>query len=76
MGLPAFVRFPGGTSYTSCNWWERSPNPNNSDNFYDVNNDGNPNNGNNASNENGVVSGFCSWWLSSLALGDQAKTDG
>ncbi len=40
------------------NWWERSPNINNSNNFYNVNTSGNPNNNNNANNANGVCLGF------------------
>jgi len=38
----------------NCNWWERSPNYNNSNNFCNVNTNGNANN-NNASNSNGVA---------------------
>lgn len=41
-----------------CNWWERSPNRNNSNNFYNVNLTGNPNNNNWASNRLGVCLGF------------------
>lgn len=40
------------------NWWLRSPNVNNSTNFWNVNNNGNCNN-NNANNNNGVAFGFC-----------------
>lgn len=40
------------------NWWERSPNVGNSNNFYNVNTSGNPNNNNNANNANGVCLGF------------------
>ncbi len=36
------------------NWWERSPNYNNSSNFCNVNSDGTANN-NNASNTNGLA---------------------
>lgn len=41
------------------NWWERSPNINNSNNFNNCNTSGNPNNNNNANNANGVCLGFC-----------------
>lgn len=40
------------------NWWERSPNSGNSNNFCNVNSNGNANN-NNANNSNGVAFGFC-----------------
>ncbi len=40
------------------NWWERSPNVNNSNNFVNCNSNGNPNNNNNANNANGVCLGF------------------
>lgn len=40
------------------NWWERSPNVGNSNNFYNVNTTGNPNNNNNANNALGVCLGF------------------
>ena len=43
---------PSGANNT--NWWLRSPNVNNSNNFGNVNSNGNPNN-NNANNSNGVV---------------------
>ena len=39
------------------NWWERSPNASNSNNFCNVNSNGNANN-NNANNTNGVCFGF------------------
>lgn len=39
------------------NWWERSPNATNSNNFCNVNSDGNAN-ANNANNSNGVAPGF------------------
>ncbi|MGN1175793.1 MAG: DUF6273 domain-containing protein [Roseburia sp.] len=39
---------------TASNWWERSPNYNNSTNFCNVNSNGNANN-NNASNTNGLA---------------------
>lgn len=42
------------------NWWERSPNSGNTNNFCNVNNDGNANN-NNASNSNGVSFGLCNF---------------
>lgn len=42
---------------TAVNWWERSPNYNNTNNFCNVNNNGNANN-NNASNSNGFVPDF------------------
>lgn len=42
------------------NWWERSPNSGNSNNFCNVNSDGSANNNNNnANNNNGVAFGFC-----------------
>ncbi|MBR2858953.1 MAG: hypothetical protein IKB90_02525 [Alistipes sp.] len=41
-------------------WWLRSPNVNNSTNFYNVNTTGTVNNNNNnANNSNGVCFGFC-----------------
>ena len=40
------------------NWWERSPNYNNSSNFCNVNSDGSANN-NNASNSNGLAPFGC-----------------
>lgn len=41
------------------NWWERSPNATNSNNFCNVNSNGNGNaNNNNANNSNGVAFGF------------------
>ena len=40
------------------NWWERSPNINNSNNFNNVNTGGNPNNNNNANNSNALSFGF------------------
>ena len=36
------------------NWWERSPNSGNANNFCNVNNNGNANN-NNANNNNGIA---------------------
>jgi len=42
---------------STANWWERSPNYNNSNNFCNVNNNGNANN-NNAQNANGVAPDF------------------
>ena len=50
--------FAHGCSGAVNNWWERSPNINNSNNFNNVNTSGNPNNNNNASNRNGVCLGF------------------
>lgn len=44
-------------SCTANNWWERSPNGNNSNNFCNVNSNGNANN-NNADNSRGVCFGF------------------
>lgn len=44
-------------SCTANNWWERSPNGNNSNNFCNVNSNGNTNN-NNANNSRGVCFGF------------------
>ena len=44
----------------SYNWWLRSPNVTNTNNFRYVNNDGNVNN-NNASNSYGVSFGFCDY---------------
>ena len=44
-------------SCSTVNWWERSPNYNNSNNFCNVNNNGNANN-NNANNSNGVAPDF------------------
>ena len=42
------------TVCSAVNWWERSPNYNNSNNFCNVNSDGSANN-NNASNSNGLA---------------------
>ena len=42
------------------NWWERSPNSDNTNNFCNVNNSGNANN-NNASTSNGVSFGLCNF---------------
>lgn len=47
-----------GVVCSANNWWERSPNASNTNNFCNVNSDGNANN-NNASNSNGVAFGFC-----------------
>ena len=41
-------------SRSANNWWERSPNYNNANNFCNVNSDGSANN-NNASNTNGIA---------------------
>lgn len=41
-----------------CNWWLRSPNASNTNNFCNVNTNGNANN-NNAYNSNGFAPGFC-----------------
>lgn len=51
---------PVGGDFPQCstaNWWERSPNSNNSNNFCNVNTNGNANN-NNASNSNGLAPDF------------------
>ena len=54
--------FNGSSPATLCrsanNWWERSPNSGNTNNFCNVNSNGNANN-NNASNSNGVSFGLC-----------------
>ena len=42
---------------STANWWERSPNYNNTNNFCNVNTNGNANN-NNANNSNGVAPDF------------------
>lgn len=44
---------------STANWWERSPNYNNANNFCNVNTNGNANN-NNASNSNGLAPDFVS----------------
>lgn len=45
-------------------WWLRSPNVNNTTNFYNVNTTGTVNNNNNnASNSNGVCFGFCGRYI-------------
>ena len=49
---------PGSTA----NWWERSPNASNSNNFCNVNSNGNANN-NNANNSNGVAPDFKKLWV-------------
>ena len=55
------MRIPWVRFCYSCpaasNWWERSPNGSNTNNFCNVNSNGNANN-NNASNSNGVAFGF------------------
>ncbi len=43
----------------SCYWWERSPRPYGSGDFYGVNRDGNPNYAGDNSDAYGVVHGFC-----------------
>ena len=45
-------------SGSASDWWLRSPNVSNSNNFRYINSTGNVNN-NNASNTNGVSFGFC-----------------
>ena len=45
---------PKQHSKSANNWWERSPNYNNTNNFCNVNNTGNANN-NNANNTNGFA---------------------
>lgn len=50
----------GEDFYSRCstaNWWVRSPNYNNANNFCNVNTNGNANN-NNASNSNGLAPDF------------------
>lgn len=42
---------------TTANWWERSPNYNNANNFCNVNTNGNANN-NNSRNSNGLAPDF------------------
>lgn len=44
-------------SVSAVNWWLRSPNASNSNNFVNVNTDGTVNN-NNANNSNGLAPGF------------------
>ena len=55
MGYP----LPVGSG-SANNWWLRSPNSGNSNNFCNVNSDGSANY-NNASNSNGVCFGFCAY---------------
>lgn len=50
IGIPMFKG-------SANNWWLRSPNSGNSNNFCNVNSDGTANN-NNANNSNGVCAGF------------------
>ncbi|MCR5084901.1 MAG: DUF6273 domain-containing protein [Succinivibrionaceae bacterium] len=45
------------TSVSACNWWVRSPNYNNANNFCNVNTDGSANN-NNSRNSNGLAPDF------------------
>lgn len=45
----------------ACNWWLRSVNATNTNNFCNVNTDGSANN-NNANNSLGVASGFNATW--------------
>ena len=53
---------------STANWWERSPNYNNSNNFCNVNTNGNANN-NNARNSNGLAPDFVNQkWLGSNAV--------
>ena len=53
---------------STANWWERSPNYNNSNNFCNVNTNGNANN-NNARNSNGLAPDFVNQkWLRSTAV--------
>ena len=53
---------------STANWWERSPNYNNSNNFCNVNTNGNANN-NNARNSNGVAPDFVSQkWFGSIVV--------
>ncbi|WP_366915104.1 DUF6273 domain-containing protein [uncultured Eubacterium sp.] len=56
--LVVFCGLLGCCGGSANNWWERSPNSGNSNNFCNVNSNGNANN-NNASNSNGVAFGFC-----------------
>ncbi len=48
----------GGHPQIGNNWWERSVNPNNSNNFLNVNTNGDPSNNNNATNSNCVCPDF------------------
>lgn len=53
---------------STANWWERSPNYNNSNNFCNVNTNGNANN-NNARNANGLAPDFVSQqWFGSIIV--------
>lgn len=53
---------------STANWWERSPNYNNSNNFCNVNTNGNANN-NNARNSNGLAPDFVNQkWSGSNAV--------
>ena len=61
---------------STANWWERSPNYNNANNFCNVNTNGNANN-NNANNSNGVAPDFVSqkWYGSSAVTRSRVKYD-
>ncbi len=55
MGASLYIlSFSSGCCATRANWWLRSPNRNNSNNFCIVNSDGSPNN-NNANNSWGLA---------------------
>ena len=53
MVFPFSGSAPSGAN--NNNWWERSPNPNNSNNFLQVNSNGDPSNNNNANYRYSVV---------------------
>lgn len=52
---------------STANWWERSPNANNSNNFCNVNTNGNANN-NNANNSLGVAPDFITTGLQTVTF--------
>lgn len=60
---------------STANWWERSPNYNNANNFCNVNTNGNANN-NNSRNSNGLAPDFVSQkWSGSIAVTQRVNYD-
>lgn len=60
---------------STANWWERSPNYNNSNNFCNVNTNGNANN-NNARYSNGVAPDFVNQkWSGSIVVAQRVNYD-
>lgn len=58
---------------STANWWERSPNYNNANNFCNVNTNGNANN-NNSRNSNGLAPDFVSQkWFGSTTVTQESE---